>query len=127
MLQPIGKSFGAVVGALDKAKEKAGEQPVKGKIDALRKKLEELADPARVRAGQSLELDILSKVASLFGDLQEVDAGPTSQAEAAATKLTVDAKAAAERWQALSQEVSSLNPELEAAGIEKIKLPWEAL
>ena len=123
MLQPIGKSFDAVATGLTKAKEKAGDQPIKGKIDALHKKLEEFADPARVRAGQSLELDILSKVASLFGDLQEVDAGPTSQAEAAARDLVRDAKLVAERWRDIPQEVTSLNSELDASGIEKIKLP----
>ena len=125
MLQPIGKSFEAVAAGLAKAKEKAGDKPVKEKIEGLTRKLEEFADPARVRAGQSLELDILSKVGSLFGDLQEVDAGPTSQAEAAAKDLVRDAKSAVERWRALSQDVSAFNAELDAAGIERIKLAAE--
>jgi photosystem II stability/assembly factor-like uncharacterized protein len=123
MLEPIGKTFETIAAALTKAKEKAGDKPVKEKIEALQKKLEAFVDPARVRAGQSFELDILSKVSSLFGDLQEVDAGPTSQAEAAANDLMRDAQNVAERWRALSPEIVSLNSELEAAGIEKITVP----
>ena len=122
-LDPIGKSFDALVAALANAKEKAGNQPIKAKIEALQKKLEEFADPARVRTGQALELDVLSKAGSLFADLQEVDAAPTPAIEAAAVALQQDAKAAIERWRTVAQEVSSLNSELDAAGIEKIKLP----
>jgi photosystem II stability/assembly factor-like uncharacterized protein len=122
-LHPIGKSYEALVTGLDKAKEKAGDQPVKAKIEALHKKLEEFADPTRVRTGQSLELDILSKVGALFGHLQEVDAAPTSQVEAAARDLVRETKTVVERWHAITPEVTSLNSELEAAGLEKIKLP----
>jgi photosystem II stability/assembly factor-like uncharacterized protein len=122
-LQPIGKGYESLVGELAKAKEKAGDKPVKEQIEALTKKLQEFADPARVRAGQSLELDALSKVANLFGDLQEVDAAPTPQAEAAAAELQRDAKSAAERWRAIASEVAALNSALETAGLEKIKFP----
>jgi photosystem II stability/assembly factor-like uncharacterized protein len=122
-LQPIGKSYESLAGQLAKAKEKAGDKPVKEQIEALTKKLQEFADPARVRAGQSLELDVLSKAANLFGDLQEVDAAPTSQAEAAAVDLQRDAKSVAERWRALAPDVAALNSALETAGLEKIKFP----
>jgi hypothetical protein len=123
MLQPIGKSYEALVADLTKAKEKAGEKPVKGQIEALTKKLQEFADPARVRTGQPLELDVLSKVQSLFGDLQEVDAAPTSQIEASAVDLQGQAKTVIERWRAIPQEVAALNAALESAGLEKLKSP----
>jgi photosystem II stability/assembly factor-like uncharacterized protein len=122
-LQPIGKGYEALVGELVKAKEKAGEKPVKAQIEALTKKLQEFADPARVRAGQSLELDVLSKVEQLFGDLQEVDAAPTPQAAAAAAALQRDAKSVAERWPAITADVPAVNSALEEAGLEKIKFP----
>jgi photosystem II stability/assembly factor-like uncharacterized protein len=122
-LQPIGKAYESLVSELAKAKEKAGDKPVKEQIEALTKKLQEFADPARVRAGQSLELDVFSKVGQLFGDLQEVDAAPTSQAEAAAINLQRDAKSVAERWRAIPQDVAALNSALETAGLEKIKFP----
>jgi hypothetical protein len=70
-----------------------------------------------------LELDVLSKAGQLFGDLQEVDAAPTSQAEAAAINLQRDAKSVAERWRAIPPEVAALNTALEAAGLDKIKFP----
>jgi hypothetical protein len=122
-LQPIGKSFASLAAELKKAKEKAGEKPVKQKVEELIKKLQEFANPDQVRTGQALELDVLSKVERLFGDLQEVDAAPTSQAQAAALDLQAKARSVVERWPALSQEVAAVNSELEAAGVEKIKVP----
>src|SRR5438105_4194004 len=122
-LQPIGKSFESLVAELAKAKEKAGDTPVKEKIETLNKKLQEFADPARVRAGQSLELDVLSRVKKLFGDLQEADAAPTPQAETAAVDLQRDAKSVIERWRALGLDVATLNSALETAGLEKLKSP----
>ena len=122
-LQPIGKSFASLAAELKKAKEKAGEKPVKQKVEELIKKLQEFANPDQVRSGQALELDVLNKVEKLFGDLQEVDAGPTSQAQAAAVDLQGKARSVMERWPAMSQEVAALNSELEAAGVEKIKVP----
>jgi len=122
-LQPIGKSYESLVAELAKAKEKAGDKPVKDKIGAVTKKLQEFADPARVRSGQSLEFDVLSKVEKLFGDLQEVDAAPTAATEAAAVAIQRDAQSALERWRAIPQDVTALNAALETAGIEKIKFP----
>ncbi|HEY8835437.1 MAG TPA: hypothetical protein VIM09_07605, partial [Chthoniobacterales bacterium] len=122
-LQPIGKSYESLVTELAKAKEKAGDTPVKEKIEALNKKLQEFADPARVRSGQPLELDVLSKVEKLFGDLQEVDAAPTSATEAAAVAIQRDAQSVMERWRSIPQEIATLNAALETAGLEKIKFP----
>jgi hypothetical protein len=120
-LRPIGKSYESLVAEVAKAKEKAGDKPVKEKIEALNTKLEELADPVRVRTGQPLELDVLSKVERLFGDLQQVDAAPTPTVEAAAIAIQKDVRTVTEKWNAIPQEVSTLNTALEAAGLEKIK------
>jgi photosystem II stability/assembly factor-like uncharacterized protein len=122
-LQPIGKSFASLATEARKAKERAGEKPVKQKIEELIKKLQEFANPDQVRTGQALELDVLNKVEKLFGDLQAADAAPTSQAQAAAVDLQGKARSVMERWPSLSQEVAALNSELEATGIEKIKIP----
>jgi hypothetical protein len=122
-LQPIGKSFASLAAELTKAKEKAGEKPVKQTVEELIKKLQEFANPDQVRTGQALELDVLKKVEKLIGDLQAVDAAPTSQAQAAAVDLQGKARSVMERWPAMSQEVVALNSELEATGIERIKFP----
>jgi photosystem II stability/assembly factor-like uncharacterized protein len=122
-LKPIGKNFVLLATELKKAKEKAGEKPVSQKVEELIKKLQEFANPDQVRTGQALELDVLSKVEKLFGDLQDVDAGPTSQAQAAAVDLQTKARSVMEHWPIMSTEVAALNSELEAAGVEKIKVP----
>jgi hypothetical protein len=122
-LIPIGKSFESLVAEVAKAKEKAGDKPVKEKIEALKLKLQEFADPIRVRTGQSLELHVLSKVEKLFGDLQDVDAAPTAATEAAAVEIQHDTKSVVERWRAVPQDVAALNSALETAGLEKLKFP----
>jgi hypothetical protein len=123
VLIPIGKSFEALIAGVTKAREKAGDQPIKEKIEAFQTKLQEFADPARVRTGQTLQLDILSKVEKLFADLQEVDAGPTPQLESATLNVQRDAKSVIERWRAIPQDVAAVNSALEASGLEKIKFP----
>jgi photosystem II stability/assembly factor-like uncharacterized protein len=122
-LLPIGKSFDALVAEVAKAKERAGDQPIKEKIEAFHQKLETFGDPAPSRPGQPLHFDALSKVQQLFGELQQVDAGPTPQVEVAAMTIQRDAKSAVERWRAIPQDVTALNSALEAAGLEKIKVP----
>jgi photosystem II stability/assembly factor-like uncharacterized protein len=122
-LLPVGKNFDALVSEMTKAKERAGDQPIKEKIDAFHKKLETFGDPAPSRPGQPLHFDVLAKVEQIFAALQEADAGPTPQVESAALALERDAKVATERWKEIPAEVEALNAELQAAGIEKIKFP----
>jgi hypothetical protein len=122
-LLPIGKSFESLVAEVAKAKEKAADKAVQEKVEALNLKLQEFADPIRVRTGQSLELAVLSKVTKLFSDVQEVDAAPTAATEVAAVEIQRDAKSVIERWRAVPQDVAALNSALEASGVEKIKFP----
>jgi hypothetical protein len=122
-LQPIGKSFESLVAELKKTKERTGENPIKEQVEALRKKMEGFADPAEVRVGAPPALHVLRKVEKLFGDLQEVDAVPTPQAQTAVADLQRDARSVAERWSAMTEAVAALNRRLEAAGIEKLKFP----
>ena len=122
-LLPIGKQFDALVDEVAKARDRAGEQPIKEKIEALHQKLETFGDPAPSRPGQPLHLDVLSKVEQLFGNLQEADAGPTPQVEGAALTVQRDAKSVIERWGAVPQDVAALNSALEASGVDKIKFP----
>ena len=120
-LQPIGKSYDALVAELEKAKERVGEASTKQAIENLRKKLEEFANPAAVRSGESLELDVLKKAEKLFDDFQDVDAAPTPQQEIAVGDLHRDAQSAMERWGSVAPEVTALNSQLQAAGVEPIK------
>jgi hypothetical protein len=52
-----------------------------------------------------------------------VDAAPSSQQQAAAAPLQQDARSVAERWRTIPQDVSALNAQLRAAGIDQIKFP----
>jgi hypothetical protein len=122
-LQPIGQSYEALATELSKAKERAGENPIKEQIKALHSKLETLANPADVRSGDPLELDVFNKVEKLFGDLEKVDAAPTPAQHAAMAGLQQGAAAVLERWEAIAPEVAALNAQLASAGLEPIKFP----
>lgn len=122
-LAPIGKNYEALAGELAKAKARAGEKDVQEQIKTLRTRLEQFANPAAVRNGDSLELDVLAKVVKLYDDLQEVDAGPTAQQEIACGDLQRNARAVLESWPSIPTEVTALNEKLQAAGIESIKFP----
>jgi hypothetical protein len=122
-LQPIGKSYKALIAEVTKAKERAGENPIKEQIEALQKKLQMFANPATVRSSDPLELDVLNKIEKLFGDLQDVDAAPTPSQHATVTGLQQDATVVVERWKAIAPEVATLNAQLASAGLEQIKFP----
>lgn len=122
-LQPIGKKYQALVAELPKAKERAGENPIKEQIEALQKKLETFANPAAIRSGDPPELDALNKVEKLFNDLQDVDAAPTPSQQTAVTELQHDATAVTERWKAVAPEVANLNAQLASAGLDPLKFP----
>ena len=122
-LQPIGRSFKALAAELGKAKERLGKNAARGAVAALRQKLEGFTNPADVRPGEPLELDVLRKVETLFGDLQGVDGVPTPAQQAAVAALQRDARSVVERWRALPPEVAALNAQLQAGGLEPIKFP----
>ena len=119
-LEPIGKSYDKVVSQLNKLSENAAK-----KSAPLRTKLEALADPARVRAGETLELDLLNKTRKLFNDLQQVDSAPTSRQQKAVSDLERETPAALAKWKAVEAEIVALNSQLGAVGLEPIKLPNE--
>jgi hypothetical protein len=52
-----------------------------------------------------------------------VDAGPTPQQEIALGDLQRGARSVLERWQAIPEKVAAVNAQLEAAGLEPIKVP----
>jgi hypothetical protein len=120
-LQPIGKSYEKLAAELAKAKTNAGGNPIQEQIAALRRKLEGFASPADVRSGNPLQLDVLSRVKRLFGDLQDVDAAPTPAQQTAAIELERNVTAVVEHWQSVAPEAATLNAQLASAGLESIK------
>ena len=121
-LQPIGKIYDALVTALAKP-ERTGAAGVQQPIENLREKLQEFADPAAVRSHEPLKFDVLDKVTRLFRDLQQVDAAPTPQQEIALGELDRDAQSVIERWRSVLPQITALDSQLEAAGVESIKGP----
>ena len=122
-LAPIGKTYEALAVELKKAQGRTTEKQAEAAIKKLRADLAAFANPAAVREGGPLELDVLRKVAKLFDDLQQVDAGPTPQQEIACGDLQREARAVVQRWPSILPEVTDLNQKLQAAGVEPIKLP----
>lgn len=120
-LEPIGKRFEQLNDSLGKAKENAGEKPIRQQLEAVATKLEDFAPPNR-RPGAPLSFAALDQVQRLFGFLQEVDATPQPAVRAAVKEVLRTSPATVDRWKIfLGQEVEKLNRELESAGLEKLK------
>jgi photosystem II stability/assembly factor-like uncharacterized protein len=117
-LEPIGKTYEAIVEKLARLDEPASE-----KVAALRKKLEALASPATVWAGGTLELDALQKMRKLFDEIQQVDAAPTPQQQIAISDLAREAQMALEKWKEIPPAISALNVQLTGAGLQPIQFP----
>ncbi|MEY2559437.1 MAG: hypothetical protein QOE34_2862 [Verrucomicrobiota bacterium] len=122
-LETVNKGLGRLSTETGKAKERAGQNPVTAQLDALSKKLQELAGPPGRRARTELSLDLLGKLGTLFGNIQEVDAAPTPIIRAAVADLQRESQSVIERWRAIEeQDVPALNQQLEAAGFGKIEI-----
>ncbi|MDQ6656022.1 MAG: glycoside hydrolase [Verrucomicrobiota bacterium] len=121
-LDPIGKKYEAVAGAVAKLKEGAEKTAAGAALEDFAKKLRELA-PANARPGSPPSFDALSKVERLFAIIQDVDAAPTPRVAEAVHAVEGEAKSASERWQLLvRQDLPAVNEQLGAAGLEPIKL-----
>ncbi|MBA3960966.1 MAG: glycoside hydrolase [Chthoniobacterales bacterium] len=124
-LIPIGKQYEVLVTELGKVKVNGASQNVQNKIESLRRKLEELADPSASRADQPLTFDLLGKVTKLFSDLQQADVAPTAQQVSARANLKQRTASAPAQWKLVLQNVETLNATLAATGAEPLKLPKE--
>ncbi|MBA4121741.1 MAG: glycoside hydrolase [Acidobacteria bacterium] len=122
-LQPITERVNLLGSELAKAKERAGQNAVAGQIDALDKKLNELTGATNRRPGAPLSLDVLARLQTLFGVIQEVDAAPTPQVAAAVVEVNRESKSVIERWQTIeSQDIPALNRQLQAVGLPSVKI-----
>jgi photosystem II stability/assembly factor-like uncharacterized protein len=121
-LQRIDNRLKSLNKELAKAREHVGENAVAAKMEALSKKLQDIAGPP-VRPGAPLRLDVLQKLESLFADMQRVDAAPTPTVRAAVAEIVGAVPSAMQRWQAVeSQDLPVLNRQLEAAGFPPIQI-----
>lgn len=122
VLGPIGKSFDELNTAVVAAKERAGQNPVAQQLDAFARSLGEFATP-NGRPGSPPTFDALVKVQGLYGTLQDVDAAPRPSVKGAIADVLRESGPIAQRWQEfVSQDLTALNRQLDAAGVGKIEL-----
>ena len=97
---------------------------VKAQIDAFVQKLDELVGATGPRPDLANKLttqSALTRLRTVFGIIQDADANPTPQMVAAAGQLLTDAQLLKTRWQGFrSQDISTLNQALRAAGLAPI-------
>lgn len=121
-LETVNKGLGWLSAEIGNAKERAGRNPVTAQLDAVDKKLHELAGPPSRRANGTLSLELLEKLGMLFGAMQKVDAAPTPAIQAAVADLQRESPSIIQRWQAIeAEDLPALNRQLDAAGISKIE------
>jgi photosystem II stability/assembly factor-like uncharacterized protein len=123
-LNSINERINALNTELTNLQPRTLNSPVAAQLDALIKKLQELAGAtANPRPGEPLDLVVLTRLQTLFGILQEVDAAPTAQTTAAVTNLQSEIRSVSEGWRAIeSQDIPALNRQLRAAGLPEVKL-----
>ncbi|OLE54316.1 MAG: glycoside hydrolase [Acidobacteria bacterium 13_1_20CM_3_53_8] len=120
-LQPISQRFTALTTGLANLQTRAGQRPVAAQIDALGKKLQELAAPGR-RPGAAPSLSVLTRLQTLFNVIQEVDAAPTPSVTAAVADTLRDSQTLIERWRNIqSQDIPALNRLLQDAGLPQVE------
>lgn len=122
-LEAVNNGLNRLSTEIGKAKERAGQNPVTAQLDALNKKLQEIAGPPSRRASAALSLNLLEKLGTLFGNIQKVDAAPTPAVRVAVADLQREAQSIIQRWRAIeSQDLPALNRQLEAASFGKIEI-----
>jgi len=122
-LEAINKDLKRLSAAIEKTKELAGQNAVTAQLDAMLTKLQEIAGPPNPRANSTLSLDLLEKLRTLFGSLEEADAAPTPVMRATVADVQRESQSVIARWQAIeTQDVPALNRQLEAAGLSKIEV-----
>ena len=124
VLQTVGERLSSFSIELERTRKNAGQNAsLLAQIDDLDRKLSELAGAPNRPPGAPLELGVLAKIQTLFGDLQEVDVAPTTQVSNAITNVNRDAQTAIERWRIIeSQDIPALNKQLRAAGLPPIEI-----
>ena len=117
-LEPINAELGALSTHLDELKKRAGQTPLAAQIEGLEKKLTELSGSPTHKS-----LSLLDNLQTLFGNLQEVDAAPTTVVETATLQTVKDANSIIERWEAIEkQDIPELKRQLKQNNLPDLKL-----
>ena len=122
-LEQINEELSSLAAQLDDAKKRGVKAPLDSQIDALSKKLGDLAGVENRRAGAQLTLSLMDRVTSLFNRLQEVDAGPTANVAAATGQVLADSRSIIERWKGIEDtEVPAIKRQFKLNGLPDLTL-----
>jgi len=123
LLEPINQQVSALAAQLDEAKKRGAKDPLASQIDALNKKLMELSGVDNRRPGAQLSLGVVDRVSTLFGRLQEVDAGPTANVEAATAQVVDNSRSIIERWKVIeANDIPAIKQQFKINGLPELNL-----
>ncbi|HEY0459795.1 MAG TPA: hypothetical protein VGC97_11725 [Pyrinomonadaceae bacterium] len=119
-LEPVNAELEELSKQLPEIKKRAGQTPLAVRIDDLEKKLAELSGAPNRRP---LNLSLLGNLQTLFDRIQETDAAPVPNTEAAAGQLIIDAKSTIERWEIIEkQDIPAIRRQLKENNLPELKL-----
>jgi len=122
-LEPISQELNGISAQLDEAKKHGPKQALAAEIDTLNAKLSELAGVSNRRSGGQLSLGVINKLATVFDRLQEVDAGPTPNVEAATREVLNDSKEVLARWKTIEEtDLPAIRQQFRQNGLPDLKL-----
>ena len=122
-LEPISEQLNGLSAQLDEAKKRGPKAPLASQIDALNAKLGELAGVTNRRSGGQLSLGIINRIATVFDRLQEVDAGPTPNVEAATREVLSDSRSVLARWKTIEEtDLPAIRQQFKQNGLPDLKL-----
>jgi photosystem II stability/assembly factor-like uncharacterized protein len=122
-LEPIGAKLNAIAAQIDAARKKNSQAALTAAMDLVDKKIGELAGVTNRRPGAELSLAVTDRVSTLFGRLQDADAGPTATVEATTAQVLADAASVVQRWRFIEQtDIPELRRQLKQAGLPDLDL-----
>ena len=122
-LEPISEQLNSLSAQLDAAKKRGTKQPLAAQIDDLNAKLGELAGSGNRRPGTQLSLGVINRLATVFDRLQEVDAGPTPNVEAATREVLNDSRSVLARWKVIEEtDLPAIRQQFKQNGLPDLKL-----
>jgi len=131
VLNPISEDARKIRGQLTELRTKISDATLKGHVDALAEKVQNVAGAGGGGFGgggaggggaaRTTAASVMQRARTLFGLIEEADVAPTSQIMAALPDVTRDSRTVQDGWRAIrSKDIPALNQELRAAGLPPI-------
>jgi hypothetical protein len=122
-LERINAELGELSEQLAEIKKRAAETPLAARIDELEKKLAELSGTPNRSPRAPLSLSLLGNLQTVFDRIQDTDAAPVPNTEAAAREIINNSKSTVERWETIEkQDIPALRRQLKENNLPELKL-----